>query len=303
MLGRCSDLSQLAISESLSSYFEGGKTFTILVENVRGQEHRQVLSRKVYDVLAAKLSLENISLVVDYKKPNFVIVISPVGNEFVVGIDLCGKELNAREYRVFPHSGSLKGDLAYFLVRRSGYQPGEKLLVGLAKDGAVAIEAGLYATRRASREIQNWPYHQFPFVASAPKETHDRFQKSSPPVLIEAFDSSSSNLIAARKNSAIAGLTQEIHFQKLSLEDLDARYGEQSIDRMIFIITSKDEEMINELYYQAGLLLKPNGTLLILGREQWQLPLSDKFVLSTEEKLQRGEGYSRVWVLRKKRSN
>ena len=296
LFGHGKDQNQFVISEKVSSYFHTGQKYKIEVENIKGQDNRQAIAKKIYDLLQTTLNSENIDLTVDYKKPDLVVIVYFTGDEFLLGVDLCSLEINSREYRLFPHSGSLKGDLAYWIVRKSGYVPGEKILVGFVKDGAVAIEAGLYALGQAFRDIKRFPMYN---VLSFPS-TYSQEDNISPSIKIDAFDESLPNVLAARKNVALAHLKNNIDIQRNSLEDLDARYTESSIDRMIFTITSKDEEKINELYYQAGLLLKKEGTLLILSRDQWELPLSEKFILCSEEKLQRGEGYSKTWLLKKK---
>ena len=268
----------------------------IEVENVKGQENRQIISKNIYEVLQHKLEVEKIEVKVEYKKPDLTVIVYFTGKEYVIGIDLCGQEINARDYRVFPHSGSLKGDLAYWLVRKSGFTSGDKLLVGLVKDGAIAIEAALFATQKSFRTLDTYCFKQFPSYNS--RQIEKDLGDSKP--IIHAFDNSLPNVLAARKNIAIAGVKENVDVQRYTPEDLDARYEENSFDQMIFMVTSKDEEKINELYYQVGLLLKKDGMLLIIGREQWDLPISEKFELVSSEKLPRGEGYSSVWLLKKK---
>ena len=252
------------------------------MENVAGQELRQTIAKSVYNLLDTVFQNNSINVRVDYKKPDVLIIVYFTGEEYIIGIDLYNQELNSRDYRVFPHSAVFKGDVAYWLIRESGYAPGEKLLVGLVKDGTPAIEAGLYAGHLPIRKDLVTEIIPRPFA------------------VIEAFDSSLSNVLAARKNVTLAHLRHGINIQHLSLEDLDAHYEELYFDRMVFMVTSKDEEKINELYYQARLLLKDGGTILIMGRDRWELPVSDRFELISTQKIKRGEGSSGVWLLRKR---
>ncbi len=305
VLAQCEDLENLEFKESelikkdkekLFPEFSDGKTFKIEVENIKGQENRQVIAQKIYEKLYAKLGEKRINLKIEYQKPEIIIIVYFTGKEYLIGIDLCGKEINSRDYRVFPHSASFKGDLAYWIAHKSGYRRGERLLVGLAKDGAVPIEAGIYTFHQPFRKLSTKNLLSDHLVSNnLPDNDNDYNNKEN----IEAFDTSLPNVLAARKNITLARLKNKVNIQRCSLEDLDARYEEKSFDRMIFIVTSKDEEKINELYYQAGLLLKPQGTLLIFGREQWELPISEKLELINSEKIARGEGFSKIWVLRK----
>lgn len=295
LLARCKNLDACTIPQNISSYVHDGQKYKIEVENVKGQENRQAISKKVYESLQKTFQMTNLTLTVDYKNPELLLIVYSTGDEFFIGIDLCGKEINARDYRVFPHSGSLKGDLAYAVVRKSGYVPGESLLIGFVKDGAVAIEAGIFTSRQIIRDCNTFPLHSL--LSFAHRSTSPTTVSN---LKVNAFDESLPNVLAARKNVALAHLKTAVDVQRHSIEDLDARYPENSIDRMIFTITSKDEDKINELYYQAGLLLRSGGILLFFTRDQWEVPISDRFTLVSEEKIQRGEGSSRIWIFQKK---
>jgi tRNA G10 N-methylase Trm11 len=240
------------------------KTFKIEVEGVKGQENRieiaKVMAQNIFEGLDNKLEIR-----LEMKKPDFLVVVFFNGTEYFMGLDIHG-DLNSRKYRLFPNSASFKGDASYYFVRLSGFTPGEKLLVGFCKDGSIAIEAALFSEKNNGN--------------------------------ILAFDESMPNVVAARKNAKVAKVDLEV--QKYSLEDLDVKYGEGVFDRCIFYITSKDEDKINELYYQVNYILKKRGTLLLIGRESWEVSVSDKFKLVGNEELKRGESVHKVWVLEKK---
>jgi len=240
------------------NYFDG-KTFKIEVENVKGQENRLVIAKKV----AEKIFEKKINSKIEFKKPDFLVVVFFNGDNYFIGIDLNIEELNSRKYRVFPHSASFKGDLAYYFVKSSGFKVGEKLLVGFCKDGAIAIEAYKYCKEKVS-----------------------------------AFDESTPNFIAAGKNAKIA--KADLDLRKCALDDLDVKYSENYFDRIILHITSKDEDKINEIYYQAKYILKSKGTLLLIGRENWQFSISDKFKLIEEKMIRKGDSIHKIWLLEKR---
>ena len=253
-----------------SDFLKHESTFTIEIENVHGQDARTVLSKQLAMAILDALKSKNIVPKLQFRKPERMVVISFTGKEYVVGLDVTGKELNAREYRLFPHAGMFRGDAGYFFVRTSRFAPGEKLLVGFLKDGTLAIEAALYAKGRG-------------------KATE-----------IAAFDVSLPNVIAARKNATIAGVRELLDINKYALDDLDVKYGENAFDRLIFFVTQKDEEKINELYYQAKYILKVKGTLLLIGRKSWDVSAGSAFTLLEKGELQRGESVYAWWLMGKK---
>ncbi len=224
------------------------------------------------------------------------------GKEYFLGIDLAGRELNSRSYRIFPHQASFKGDLAYALVRKSGYAPGKKMLVGFAKDGALPIEAALFAGKKRVHEGRNFSCHKFPFFLGLEETKEERGGKKEEPGKIEilAFDESTPNVIAAKKNLRLAGVKDLVDMQKRALDELDVRYEKSFFSVLIFHLTTKDEEKINEIYYQADYVLKPQGKMLLIARKNFELPIPSQFKLLQEEELRRGDSFLKLWLLEKK---
>ena len=246
---------------SYQDFFTTEKTFKVEVEGIKGQENRIKIAKEV----AGKLfeMLKPVSPELELKNPDFFVIVYFNGEEYFIGIDKNVGELNSRKYRVFPHSASFKGDLGYHLVRISGFQKDKKLLVGFCKDGVIAIEAALFS-----------------------KQT------------VFAFDEVMPNVTATRKNGKIAKV--DLKVQKYDLDDLDVKFEENEFDNLIFHVTTKDEDKINEIYYQANYVLKSKGTLLLFGREHWELSISDKFKLIEEGEIHRGDSVLKHWLLKKK---
>lgn len=244
-------------------FFTNNTKFKILVEGVKGQENRFKIAKEFAEKLFPLLKSRSVAPSLDLKNPDLLVVIFYNGQNYFVGIDLNITEINSRPYRVFPNPASFKGDLAYYFVRKSRYQPGEKLLSGFCKDGAIAIEAAIYAKTK-----------------------------------VYAFDHSLPNVTAARKNSKIATIDLEV--QKLSLDELDVKYKQEFFDRLIFQVAAKDESQLNELYYQSSYLLKKNGTLLLITRPSLGLTISDRFKLLEESLINRGDSAHKLWLLEKR---
>ena len=244
---------------NFKDYFNENIKLVVEVENVKGMDNRIEISKKVTEKLFQLLKNPSI----DYKNPEKTIIVYDTGKKLVIGLDYFGKELDARDYRVFPHSASFKGDLAYYFVRNSDFKKGDKLLSGFCKDGAMAIEAAVFSSEN-----------------------------------IFAFDNSVPNIVAARKNAKLAKV--EVEFNKYSLEDLDIKYKENFFDRLIFQVTKKDEDKLNEIYYQANYVLKKKGNLLLIGRTGWEVSISEKFKLLKEEEFSKGGSVHKLWLLEKK---
>ncbi len=301
-----------------ADFFSSGLTFKVEVENVKGQENRNQIAHDVAGKIYSQLEKSALSPQIQVKKPDFLVIVFFNGREYFIGVDLAGVELNSRYYRVFPHSASFKGDLAYFFVRKSGFMPGSKLLVGFMKDCALAIEAAIFSQGLLvhNAEEKNFSFYKFPFfrdltVASligllspgpgkaAGKESGKKEEAKNEKVKIFAFDESPQSYIASKKNAQLAKISQHLSVSKYSLDELDVKFSENEFDVVIFQVTTKDESKINEIYYQAGYVLKKKGRLLLIGRKAWPLSVSSKFRLLSTEEVQRGDFSYKFWLQEK----
>ncbi len=288
----------------LTDYFTNDTTFKTEVENLSGIDNRLALAKIVAGKLYNTFQSINLNPKIDLKHPKILLVVFYSADQYFIGIDITGKELNSRPYRIFPHQSSFKGDLAYFFARQSRFQPyhqpNQKLLVGFAKDGSIGIEAALFASHTPLHDTTVFSFNYFPAWQSLSLSQTTPQIPSSFPRIISLFDETTQNITAIRKNSYLAKVNKFLHISKHSLDELDTKYDPQSFDTILFHITSKDEEKINDLYYGLDYILKPNGTVLIICRPSWDLPLSSKFTLLEQKDIVKGDSTYRTWLLQKK---
>src|SRR3989338_864427 len=84
---------------------------------------------------------------VDLENPDLSIVVYFNGEECCIGIDFAGFDLSKRDYKIFSDPSSLKGTVAYMLVRLSSYEKKDALLDCFAGSGMIPIEAALFASK------------------------------------------------------------------------------------------------------------------------------------------------------------
>ena len=265
-------------------------TCKIEVENVKGQDNRTALSKQIYP--KKKLNI-------DQKKPQLLIIVYNNEEELIVGIDLLGIELNKREYRIFPHSASFKGDLATFFIKKSDFKQNEKLLVGFCKDGTLAIEAALSVTNKPLLDLEEkqHSFHNLPLF----KDITLPISEPHTETIVHAFDPSSRNITAASKNARLAHVKDYVKFQQLPLDELEYKYQDHQFNRMILHVTKKDEDKLNEIYHQATQLLQSGGKLLLIARPQWDISISERFTLLEDTILPWGKNSEfRYWLLQRK---
>ena len=296
-LGKYKDLDDSDFKSVEWKNFISNSSFKVEVENVKGIENRLSLAKKVAGKVFAAVEKQKLNLAIDLKKPDFLLMVYFNGEEYFLGIDLAGIELHSRAYRVFTHSASCKGNLGYYFARKTGYKPGNNFLVGFVKDGVIAVEAALYASKMPVHSARNtFSYHKLPLFSGV------KYVPLTPnnSVSIAAVDDSTQNITAARKNAQIAGVRKQLNIQKIILDELSSAFHEHEFDQILFKVTTKDEDKLNEIYHQVKYLLKPKGTLLLVGREGWEISVPSYCKLISEEVVERGGNTYKLWLMQKK---
>ncbi|MFH1071936.1 MAG: hypothetical protein V1743_00740 [Nanoarchaeota archaeon] len=211
------------------------------------------------------------------EEANLIFTISIINEQGFLGIDLCGKELGKREYKIFLHPQAIKGTLAYALLRTAGYKKNDLLLDPFCGSGTIPIEAALWkagiSPRYYAKEFQFMklkPFKNIDFKACFEKMDKNIIPEEKKTIF--GYDKELRNLKASAKNAKIAGVEKYIDFSKLDIEWLDTKFKKESIHK---IITHPPQETRNtnrkelektyhELFHQAAFVLKKNGTITVL---------------------------------------
>lgn len=218
---------------------------------------------------AQKVNLEN---------PDVLFYVYVYENKAYFGIDFSGFDLSKREYKLFGHSYSLKGTLAYALLRLSDYNKKEIISDPFSSSGEILIEAALFS---AGFSANYYKKDKFIFrnLKIFKKMNFDSFFKKidkkinlSKKITLFGFDSNLHGVKNSQKNAKIAGINKQIKFSKVSLEWLDTKFKKNSVDKIITrlpqyskYINKKDiEKIYQELFYQADYILKQNALITII---------------------------------------
>ncbi|MEK6901783.1 MAG: hypothetical protein AABX37_05545 [Nanoarchaeota archaeon] len=297
-LGKGKDPPTMTFLPLVEDIFTPTATCKIDVEYVKGQDNLLALDKTLGQNLFAHLSQQyNLSPSFDLKQPTHHIIMVYTPTEYVVGVDVAGKELNIRDYRVFPHAASWKGDLAYYFLRQSHFDPEKRSLFFFVKDGALPIEAALFAVRKSIQD-PNAPFawRNFPLFRGINREK----STTSLSIKLSAGDESMPNIIAARKNAKLAGIEEYLTINKYALDELDVKFTVQELEYVCFFLTTKDEDKLNELYYQASYILAPTGILFLITRKGFDLSIPSQFILEQRTEFQKGDSVYITWLMRKK---
>ncbi len=276
-------------------FFTQNCSFKLVVENVKGQENRIEIARIIAGNIFDTLKKQGINANLEMKQPDFLVNIFWTGKEYVVGIDCTNKELNVRQFRVFPHQASFKGDFAYAMYHYAKSKTGNNVLSVFSKDGVIAIEAALSLNSGSVQQEETaFAYHHFPAFKDVVVENLDKKE-----VKVFACDETRQNIIAARKNATLANVKSLLEVQRYLHDELDTRFSQKEFDSVICQLTTKDESKINELYYQIDYILKEKGILLFITRSTLELSISEKFTLVEKIPFMIGQSQHVLWKLEK----
>ncbi len=274
-------------------------------EGVHGFNSVDVKSRTAEFILKA---LKNKKADIrDYEIIFFVYIMN---RKCYLGIDFAGFELNKRSYKIFMHPNSLRGTIAYALIRESGFKKNGTMLDPFSRDGVIAIEAGFYAA--------DFPYNyykkdKFAFLKLKLGINFDKFFSSidkkikKPKAGVYCYDHLFKYVDYARKNAKIAGVDKFIGFSRVELEWLDIKFKKNSVDTIITNPpTTKNanlDKVYKEFFYQSEYILKGNGAIAVISRMPdfvKKYAETHNFIVSKEKDVWSGEQLLKIIVFKKK---
>lgn len=283
-------------------------SFNIEVVGVKGNENRVSLSgnfyKKIIQEFKDKLGIE---LTVNYKKYDFVIQIYCTSSEedkdkdYFVGVKLNSQDFDSRDYRVFAHQASFKGDFAYSLLRHFEVNKEDKVLFVFAKDATLAVEAALYQNNLNVRKVKKDDFlnKSSYFKGLVDDKQNKGVDKEDIEIKLLAFDERQSNVRAANNNAKLAGVKNYIKFTCSSLDDMDIRYDKEEFGKAIVQLTRKDENRLHEIYHQLSYVLSKNANVIFIVRPSFELIVPDNFSEIFNKEIIRGGSNYKLICLKK----
>lgn len=258
--------------------------------------------------LISKKSKNRIKLSIKEHEIHFFIYV--FDNKCYFGIDFAGFEMNKRGYKIFLHPSSLRGTIAYALIRESGFEKREVMLDPFSRDGVIAIEAAFYANDFPCNYFKK---EKFAFLKLGLGIDYEKFFNKADKKIkkfkncIYSYDHLFKYVDYSRKNAKIAGVDKQINFSRVEVEWIDIKFKKESIDRIIANPpTSKNADLdriYNEFFYQAEYVLKEDGAIAIISRiPDFAKKYAKKhnFTISKEKGVWSGEQSLSIIVFKKK---
>ena len=278
-----------------------GKSFAVRAE-CSGELSSKEVEEKVGGFVFEKV--KGLKAKVDLENPDVTFFVHVRGKKCYFGVDFAGFDLGKREYKVFSHPASLKGPVAYGLVRLAGFEKGEFLLSSFTKGGVVVIEATLFAS---GMPVNYYRKDKFAFLGFKIFEGFDFdgfFDKLDEGVKKEKLkilgvSNDLRHLSAGKKNAKIAGVSKMVGFSKMDVDWLDVKFKKGEVDRMIAYPVGGEKEKMKEFFHQAEYVLSGEGKIVVVGEGFDEFAKEKKFEKVGERVIERGKGGYVVKVYKK----
>ena len=262
-------------------------------------------------VKACKMILKRLkNAKIDLKDYELTYLIYIIDGKCYFGVDFSGFELNKRAYKIFLHSNSLRGTIAYALVRESGFQKDDAVLDPFSRDGIVPIETAFYAS---GFPVAYYKKEKFGFLKLDLGIDYEKLFDGAdrkirkPKARIHSFDHIFKYVDCSRKNAKIAGVDKFISFSRVELEWLDIKFRKETVDRIATNPPSSKsmniDRIYNEFFYQGKFILKKDGTIALITKiPDFVKKHAEKhsFIVAKEKSVWSGEQMLSIIVFKKK---
>jgi len=255
-----------------------------------------------------KTVADSFNLKVDFDNPELIFYVYVCNNKCYFCVDTADFELSKRDYKIFTGASSLKGTIAYSLIKLAGFKKNHVFIDPCCGSGTIPIEAALYATGFSANYFRK---EKFSFLE---KFDFDRFDKKidlKKKTHIFGFAHLLAKVKSSQKNAKIAGINKKINFSKLDIEWLDTKFDEKSVDTVVTYLPSLSkrineklvEKLYKEFFYQLEFVLKKKGIIVVAVRNSEFLKKvlkKYKFKLKEEREVWQGKEVLKVLVISKK---
>ncbi len=209
---------------------------------------------------------------VDLTQPDFLIVGCETEKGVRIGVDLVGKELIKRDWRIMLSRRSLRATVAAAVGIYADIDSKDKVLDPISQDGTLVIELAMRLTGASPRRFEkNLAFERMP--AFSRNWTAWRKQRESAGTAdITAFSESHGDMKAVKQNAKLAGIEKTIHISRVPVDWMDLKIQENSIDAIITYpptsgkVTSPQQvqRKLDDLFNQSKHVLSPDGTCTII---------------------------------------
>ncbi len=259
---------------------------------------------------------------VDLRNPQIIIHVYIYNNKAYIGINHVGFEIDKRDYKVYSHRLSIKGNLGYTILKLADYTGKESVLDPFPHDGTIMIEAAFI---KSKLPINYFRKEKFKFVKDGiidirflenldeERAGGEKISKSTVDVendkenkkqtkTIFAFDSELRNIKAMKSNAKIGGVNESVEFSRVDAEWIDLKFEKESLD---LIVSNPDKpgqrteksmpKRYKETLYNAKYALKKDGKIVVITNDKFR-EIAETEGFSKDKTIELKKGGNNIYV-------
>lgn len=247
---------------------------------VRCMHNDKNIDSRDYESLFGEIILDNYpGLKVSIDNADIKVLVFLDKNKALFGIDMTMNDLSKREYKLSNSGKSIRGVLAYHLIRSIDYKEGEILIDPNSKTAEPVIEAGLFLTGMNNYYESIFQCKKLKLfkeidliniqikIKQEAKKKLKALKKN-----IYAYSDLLKSVNSGKANAKVAGVLDIIEFSKVSLDWLDTKFDKEKVDKIATTLASESKnssfnslkKTYSEFLYQIDYILKPTGKVGIL---------------------------------------
>lgn len=297
-----------------SKWLDKDKSFRvsckIIENNISSQEINSEVGAFVIHAIKKK---NNYNQKVDLDNPDLIFFVYIFKDNCYLGIDFADFSLHKRSYKIFNHPRSLRGTIAYSLVRIADLDKKQLLIDPFCGSGEIPIEAALFLS---GFPINFFNKEKFAFLKLDLSINYEEFFKKieanvkADKLNVIGYDEKWLYLNSAKKNSKIAGINKLISLSRLESEWIDTKFDKASVDKIItkppmittHINPKSVQKKYDELFYHAEFVLKEKGLVIVITKSTEELKKHAKkykFKIKDEREVYSGKQILKIIVFSK----
>lgn len=262
---------EISVSEDITKLIQD-KTYRVTAQRKQEAPFSSINIEKRVGHLLCQKGIDN----VDLTRPQLVVRCIYEDNKLITGIDIGGKDLSKREYKVFSNKNSINPVLGASFLQHLPYQDGDSVVNPFCRDGVLPIELAYQTTQTSPHYFS--PEFSFEKAGLLTFNQIDTLleslegQRKPSTISIHSYDRHFRNIKAHKKNAKIAGVQKEISFSRFEPEFLDLKFPDKSVD----IIYGRPEQptrhtpeiklrhIYHDLFRYGQYSLKDNGKMIFM---------------------------------------
>ncbi|MCS7094243.1 MAG: THUMP domain-containing protein [Thaumarchaeota archaeon] len=241
-----SEIGREVRSLDLEGVLSPDQTFAVRAERIGIHEFTSldIASAVGSAIVHSYQSSRGVRLRVDLRRPDVEFHALLRGDQFTLGVNLVGRSLQRRFYRIAHHRASLPATLAYLMVRYSGWSREQVLVDPFCGSGTIPIEAGLAGLNvcpTVYKDPRELALNKLRFIDREVFESVrdelvcSEFRDAA--LRIFGSDLSLKALDAAKKNIETARLSGKVVIERIDALNFEYRSKCRELGAKVFVVT------------------------------------------------------------------